>query len=238
MIRIDLREIRSRTTAGSGSRPTAGEGTHRVRWRTAIHGATMACSWPISKHRRAAISCCPSWRTPFWREGRAFFSSHRYPGLLFPPDQPVLEEFLLDLCPSFTSRAGRIPVKKSILMPHGKENPARPLRPGTVSAGRHPPPETFPRLPGSSRTRPRKRFPPRPGGRDRKRFPDRTLRGHAIPCRPDLPGVAIHPFPLWYNRFQYMEERERGFDWEEDLFLPGIIEVPVERKCTVILSVC
>ena len=45
------------------------------------------------------------------------------------------------------------------------------------------------------------------------------------------------PSPLWYNRFQYTEERERGFDWEEDLFLPGIIEVPVERKCTVILSV-
>ncbi|MEI7673230.1 MAG: glycogen debranching enzyme N-terminal domain-containing protein, partial [Deltaproteobacteria bacterium] len=50
-----------------------------------------------------------------------FFSSHRYPGLLFPPDQPVLDGFLLDFYLRFTSRAGKIPVKKSILMPRGTE---------------------------------------------------------------------------------------------------------------------
>ena len=45
------------------------------------------------------------------------------------------------------------------------------------------------------------------------------------------------PSPLWYKRFEYTEERERGFDWEEDLFLPGIIEVPVKKEGTVILAV-
>ncbi|PJC75973.1 MAG: hypothetical protein CO013_00985, partial [Syntrophobacterales bacterium CG_4_8_14_3_um_filter_58_8] len=50
-----------------------------------------------------------------------FFSSHRYPGVLFPPGQPVLDEFLLDLCPSFISRAGKAIVKKSILTPRAKE---------------------------------------------------------------------------------------------------------------------
>jgi glycogen debranching enzyme len=45
------------------------------------------------------------------------------------------------------------------------------------------------------------------------------------------------PTPVWYEHFLYPEERRRGFDGEEDLFLPGILEVEVERKCTVILKV-
>jgi predicted glycogen debranching enzyme len=167
-----------------------------------------------------------------------FFSSHRYPGVLFPPGPPVLEGFFLDLAPRFTCRAGRMNVKKSILMPHGK---------GTLLVR-----YDLERCPKDSilRLKPFLAF---------RRYHNLAYEnpflcgraegienGFRIEPYEGMPPLFIRtsraahftPSPVWYNRFQYTEERKRGFDWEEDLFLPGILEVPVERKCTVILSVC
>ena len=166
-----------------------------------------------------------------------FFSSHRYPDLLFPPDQPVLEEFLLDTCPRFIGRAGRTSVKKSILMPRGKgtllvrydlercpKGGILRLKPFLAFRGYHKLAHENPFL--RSRT-------------------ERIENGFRIEPYEGMPPLYIQtsrasrftPSPVWYNRFQYTEERERGFDWEEDLFLPGSLEIPVERKCTIILSV-
>ncbi len=167
-----------------------------------------------------------------------FFSSHRYPGVLFPPGPPVLEEFLLDACPRFIGRAGRTTVKKSILMPRGK---------GTLLVR-----YDLERCPkgGVLRLKPFLAF----RGYHKLAYKNPFLRdraegienGFRIEPYEGMPPLYIQtsrasrftPAPVWYRRFQYTEERERGFDWEEDLFLPGILEVPVERKCTVILSVC
>ncbi|MGZ3597062.1 MAG: amylo-alpha-1,6-glucosidase, partial [Syntrophales bacterium] len=44
------------------------------------------------------------------------------------------------------------------------------------------------------------------------------------------------PSPVWYNNFEYKIEKERGFDWHEDLFCPGIFEIPIEKGSTVIIS--
>ena len=35
-----------------------------------------------------------------------FLTHHRYPGVLFPPGPSILREFVLDICPRFTYRAG------------------------------------------------------------------------------------------------------------------------------------
>jgi predicted glycogen debranching enzyme len=46
------------------------------------------------------------------------------------------------------------------------------------------------------------------------------------------PGAAYTPSPGWYFRFEYARERERGFDFQEDLFTPGALAVtlrPGER---------
>jgi glycogen debranching enzyme len=60
-----------------------------------------------------------------------------------------------------------------------------------------------------------------------------------------MPPLFVHtstasrfiPSPLWYNRFEYAEERERGFDWQEDLFLPGIVETEIAAGESFILMV-
>ena len=156
-----------------------------------------------------------------------FFSSHRYPGLLFPPGPPVLGEFLLDTCPCFIGRTGKTIVKKSILMPRGK---------GTLLVR-----YDLERCPkgGILRLKPLLAF----RGYHKLAHSNSFLRerteeienGFRIEPYEGMPPLCLQtsrvsrftPSPLWYNRFQYTKERERGFDWEEDLFLPGILEIPV-----------
>jgi glycogen debranching enzyme len=166
-----------------------------------------------------------------------FFSSHRYPGVLFPPGPPILEDFLLDLCPRFTCRAGRTIVKKSILMPHRKgillvrydldrcpKGGVLRLKPFLAFRGYHKLTRENPFLCERA---------------------EEIENGFRIEPYEGMPPLFVQtsrmsrftPSPVWYNRFQYTEERKRGFDWEEDLFLPGSLEIPVERKCTIFLSV-
>jgi predicted glycogen debranching enzyme len=40
-----------------------------------------------------------------------------------------------------------------------------------------------------------------------------------------LPGAAFAPDGLWYRAFEYERERERGLDFREDLFSPGVLRV-------------
>jgi predicted glycogen debranching enzyme len=239
MIRIDLREIRSPDdsrewleTDGRGGYASSTLANRHTRRYHGLHVANLQT--PAGRH--LLLSKLEDSLLAGGEEH--FFSSHRYPGLLFPPDQPILEEFLLDLCPSFTSRAGRIPVKKSILMPQGKETLLVRYDLERCPQG------------GILRLKPFLAF----RGYHELAHENAFLRSRAegiengfrIEPYAGMPPLVVQtsrasrftPSPLWYNRFQYTEERERGFDWEEDLFLPGIIEVPVERKCTVILSVC
>jgi predicted glycogen debranching enzyme len=170
-------------------------------------------------------------------EEEHFLSSHRYPGVLFPQGYPVLDEFLLDTCPRFIRRIGPTLVRKSVLMPFGKEtllvrydleqcpkNAILRLRPFLAFRGYH-------------KLSHKNLFL-----RDQV---EEIEDGFRIAPYEGMPHLFIQTSrasrftasPVWYNRFQYTEERERGFDWEEDLFLPGMIEIPVEGKCTVILSV-
>lgn len=44
------------------------------------------------------------------------------------------------------------------------------------------------------------------------------------------------PTPVWRHNFEYLLERERGYDCHEDLFLPGIFEIPVREESAIILS--
>ncbi len=166
-----------------------------------------------------------------------FFTSHRYPGVLFPPGGSLLREFILDNCPRFTYRAGVHRLQKSVMLIRGTgtllvrydldESPANGLlrlKPFLAYRGYHHLAHENPHL--RSRTEGIKNgftITPYAG------MPTLTIRTSA-PSR-------FTPSPLWYNRFEYIEERARGFDWQEDLFLPGVLEVPFAAGCTVILQV-
>jgi predicted glycogen debranching enzyme len=53
-----------------------------------------------------------------------------------------------------------------------------------------------------------------------------------------VPGASWHPSPDWWRRFEYDRERERGLDFEEDLFTPGVftVDLPPGGRLGVIVS--
>ncbi len=42
--------------------------------------------------------------------------------------------------------------------------------------------------------------------------------------------------PDWYNNIVYQKEMERGYDYTEDLFVPGYFEIPIKKGESIILS--
>lgn len=42
--------------------------------------------------------------------------------------------------------------------------------------------------------------------------------------------------PDWYYNIEYLEEKARGYDYKEDLFVPGYFEVPIKKGESVIFS--
>ncbi len=170
-------------------------------------------------------------------EKESFFSSHLYPGLLFPPEQTPLTGFTFDHFPCFTYRIGTLTVKKSFLLPEDKS--ALLVRYDVEKCPKG----------GILRLKPLLAFR---GYHDLshengylQNMPRLIANGFSIAPYEGMPTIVFQtsresgftPAGVWYQRFQYEEEINRGFAGEEDLFLPGVIDIPVERKCTVILCV-
>lgn len=48
--------------------------------------------------------------------------------------------------------------------------------------------------------------------------------------------VEFIPAPLWHNGIEYPKEQNRGYDYKEDLFVPGYFELPIKKGETIIFS--
>lgn len=46
----------------------------------------------------------------------------------------------------------------------------------------------------------------------------------------------FHYQPDWYRGIEYSKERERGYYFDEDLFVPGYFEVPIKKGETIVFS--
>ena len=42
--------------------------------------------------------------------------------------------------------------------------------------------------------------------------------------------------PHWHNHIEYSKEKERGFEYQEDLYVPGYFEIPIEKGESIIFS--
>jgi predicted glycogen debranching enzyme len=49
-------------------------------------------------------------------------------------------------------------------------------------------------------------------------------------------SVDFVPVPDWYFNIEYMEEQKRGYDFKEDLYVPGYFEMPIKKGESVIFS--
>ena len=48
--------------------------------------------------------------------------------------------------------------------------------------------------------------------------------------------TTFHSQPDWYHNLEYIQERERGYDYQEDLFVPGYLEFEISKGESVIFS--
>ena len=164
-----------------------------------------------------------------------FFSCHQYPGAFFPQNWNIIKEFRLVPYPEFTYQIGELCIRKSIMLVYGEDRVLIRYDVGNCSRG-------VLRL-----------------------KPFLAYRGYHTLCRQNLflhvktygveNGFKIQPYdgipplyiqtsvksqffpsPVWYNNFEYSREKERGYDWREDLFQPGFFEIPIKKGSVVIVS--
>jgi len=170
-------------------------------------------------------------------EGKEIFlSCSQYPGYFFPQEKHFLKEFHLDYSPRFIYEADGIRIHKAIMMIHKKdcvlmryevEHCKSPcllrLKPFIAFRGYHEltKENSFLRAEVYKTEEGFKLHP-------YDRMPPMVLRTNV--------EVKFFPSPVWYNNFEYKREEDRGFDWHEDLFCPGIFEIPIEKGSVIIFS--
>jgi predicted glycogen debranching enzyme len=163
-------------------------------------------------------------------------SSNKYPGVYHPTGHQFVDGFEQGLYPSTTYRIGDVLIRKSFLMIHGrntvlvcfellegKVKPALRLRPllpyrdihGLTRENMFLRPKSYPEKNGR-KIQPYAGMPPLYMGTNR--------------------ASEFFPGPKWVYNVEYLMERARGFDYQEDLFCPGMFETRLEKGKPVIFA--
>jgi predicted glycogen debranching enzyme len=162
---------------------------------------------------------------------------NRFPGTVAPQGFQYLTSFRKDLFPVFEYEAGGIRLRKTVAAVDGEnttlvlyevlEAPGPfllSLRPFLASRDQH------------ALTSAEDGPAPVIG------FDGGLLRAHTAEEIPEVfvlvPGADFQPNPQWWYRFEYEHDRRRGFDFQEDLWMPGLFarELAAGDRLGVILS--
>ncbi|MDI1243747.1 MAG: amylo-alpha-1,6-glucosidase [bacterium] len=166
-------------------------------------------------------------------------SSNQYPGSVNPTGFRYLVSFKLDPFPIWTFAVGGVEIEKRVFMVHGRNATVVTYKIIYKSGGK--------RQAASMTLRPLLSFV------DYHHLQHQTTdfngeisqSGGMIRMRPfaDMPslyaahnGVQVEPTGYWYNNFEYAIEKERGFDFREDLFQPFEIAFDLNKPASVILA--
>jgi predicted glycogen debranching enzyme len=171
-------------------------------------------------------------------EGESFdLGCNRFPGAVAPRGFEYLTSFRKDLFPVFEYEAGGVRLRKTVAAVDGEnttlvlyevlEAPGPfilSLRPFLAARDQHALATANPAI--SQET-------PFAGG---------VLHLHPYPDVPEVfvqvPGSDFLPNPQWWYRFEYEVDRRRGFDFQEDLWTPGVfgLELTSGSRLGVIVS--
>jgi predicted glycogen debranching enzyme len=166
---------------------------------------------------------------------------NRFPGAVAPRGFEYLTSFRKDLFPVFEYEAGGIRLRKTVAAVDGENTTlvlyevlAAPgpfvmsLRPFLAARDQH----ALTSAPSAQENGPA----PAIG------FADGLLRVHTAEDIPEMfvlvPGADFQSNPQWWYRFEYELDRQRGFDFQEDLWMPGLFsrELAAGDRLGVILS--
>jgi predicted glycogen debranching enzyme len=163
---------------------------------------------------------------------------HRFPGTYEPRGHKYITDFDYTPSPAITYRVGGVVLKKELLWIHSKTQLL--IRYTLLEA------TSATRL----RLRPFLAFRSKHSLSEANMFADGhsyTVRG-GVKCRlyNDFPWLYMQTncksecdfvaAPDWYYKFEYLEEKERGYPFEEDLLTPGYFEFDIRKGESVIFS--
>ncbi len=172
-------------------------------------------------------------------DNRYDLSSNQYPGTVYPEGYKYLTGFRLDPFPVWTFDLNGVEIEKSVFMAHGENTTVCQWKIKNYSALRtsHSALELRPLL----------------AFRDHHhlRHEDAAFNArfevdqNQISFKPyaEMPtlylannAAAVQAGGVWYRNFEYEIERERGFDFTEDLFQPCVLRFDLSETATVIAS--
>ncbi|MDR2912093.1 MAG: amylo-alpha-1,6-glucosidase [Alistipes sp.] len=162
---------------------------------------------------------------------------HRFPSTYEPRGHKYITDFDYTPSPSITYRVGGVVLRKELLWIHSKTQLL--IR--------------YTLLEATSETRLRLR--PFLAFRDKHTLSEANMfaDGHShavrggVRCRlyegfpwlymqVDCDGCEFVAAPDWYYKFEYAEEKERGYPYQEDLLTPGYFEIGIKKGESVIFS--
>ncbi|MEO8593868.1 MAG: amylo-alpha-1,6-glucosidase [Candidatus Solibacter sp.] len=161
-------------------------------------------------------------------------SSNRYPGAMYPEGYRYLREFRLDPCPTFVFELDGVVVEKSVFMPHGENATVIEYRVGGEATLELRPLIAFRDYHATTHC----------NDVLDSHYAEETGLVSVCPYR-DLPvlylahdAAAVSVGAGWYYHFEYDRERERGLDFQEDLFNPLTLtyRLSAGARATVIAS--
>lgn len=158
-----------------------------------------------------------------------------YPETIHPRGFDYLREFRLDPFPVFVYQAGGLEIEKRVFMVHGENTTV--IEYELRSLDRDPLPECW------LEVRPLVAFRDYHGTTHSNDAlnPDVEVAGLVarIAPYPDLPALffshnasELDPNGQWYFNFEYAVERERGLDYQEDLFNPFLLRFDLNHSAT------
>lgn len=165
------------------------------------------------------------------------FGIHRYQGGVYEPKgHKYIRDFEFEPTPTLTYGVGGVVLKKELLMVH---NAAQLLIRYTLLEAHSP---------TTLRLRPFMAYRNRHSLSKANMFVDANYseidNGVAGSMYKDYPMLNLQlstdnnfkANPDWYYNFEYIEEKERGYDYLEDLYTPGYFEMPIKKGESIIFS--
>ncbi|RZS94932.1 putative glycogen debranching enzyme [Cecembia calidifontis] len=160
----------------------------------------------------------------------------KFPGNYFPRGHKYLEDFTSEPIPKLTYRVGGVLLQKELILDTNRDrvmirytlldahSPTKiQIKPFLAFRGYHDLSKANDRV--------NRNFEKVPNGAKFQLYPEYS------PLYLQLSKKnKFHSEPDWYYNFEYIMERERGYEYQEDLFYPGYFEFDIEKGESVIFS--
>ncbi|MDR1340308.1 MAG: glycogen debranching enzyme N-terminal domain-containing protein [Prevotellaceae bacterium] len=161
---------------------------------------------------------------------------HKYPNIYEPRGHKYIVDFEFEPIPTLTYMVGGLVLKKELIVVHNEEQIL--LRYTLLDA--HSP--TLLRLkPMLAYRSIHKLSKANLYANTQSKLIDRGISSKLYQEYPEL-NMQINKsnefiaVPDWYYNVEYMEEKERGYEYQEDLFSPGYFEMPLKKGESIIFS--